>query len=89
MLPASVAPASVDTPVISCRRNQKPARNIAGTSTMSRERMSHTRIWMREVGKSTRYAPMRPAMAPLAPTAVSEAGASQWDRRVAPTPVMR
>ena len=53
------------TPLSNCVRNQKPRKKTAGTS--NRKKIG-THINTRECGYSTKYAPITPAIAPLAPT---------------------
>ncbi len=62
----------------SCIRNHSPRKKTAGTSTTSKKNDRKTSTSTRECGNSTRYAPMTPAMAPLAPTSGrTESGLAQ------------
>ena len=45
-----------------------PRKKIAGTSMTWKKRNSGISVTMRDCGYSTKYAPITPAMAPLAPT---------------------
>lgn len=54
-------------PLASCIRNHTPRKKIAGTSTSSMKKKIGTSVSTREWGKSTKYAPITPAIAPLAP----------------------
>ena len=67
-----------------------PRKKIAGTSTTWKKKTSVTSVTIRDFGYRTKYAPITPAMAPLAPTiGTTESGAAIVCARAAAIPQSR
>jgi hypothetical protein len=64
---AASAPASENAPWKNCSTNQIPRKIGAGRIRISKMMMSGIRVTTLACGKSRKYPPMTPAMAPLAP----------------------